>query len=790
MNNEEKLYSPFIFLFVTLFCITPFLLNKIGIDFSSTSIPLPEPRSLLLDDLFYKLSGAFTHTILEWSAFSVAIIIAILGLVHFHISKQVTVPVICIALLCAGSMDAFHTLAADRLIDAVADNKKLIPFTWAISRTFNALIIISGVSIFLLNPKLSKKAGFNFVISISILFIVLAYVIIHYCATSDNLPETIFPDAFITRPWDVGPLVLYAFVCIPLIVRFNKIYPSTFSQALLLSMVPEIIVEIHMAFGSKALFDNDFNIAHFLKIFAYLLPGLGLLLDYVQTFTRLEKTTRSLDEEKTKIKSIVDHAIDGIVTINSTGYIQSFNPSAERMFGYQEKDIINKNINLLMPESYHEKHDVYSYLRKYKRTQLKNIIGFNQEVVGLCKDGSTFPLDLGITEVQLDSETFFTAFVRDLSQQKRLENEIKSREQLFSTFVNAAPVMMWMLNSDNKPILFNETWLSFTGHTLEQELAQDWSYLQIHPDDQDKVMRKYNEAITQQKSFDQEYRLLRHDGVYRWIREVGVPHLENNTYKGFIGICLDITQRKTDEQKLLDYTQELERSNTELEQFAYIASHDLQEPLRMVSSYTQLLERRYKDKLDDDANEFIGYAVDGANRMQTLIQDLLTFSRVGKNKQILKQVDITQVIKDIILGLQIAIEESNVLIDCSASFPKVMADHSQIQQLFQNLILNAIKYRKEGRQCKINIDCQKIDNMWQFSIKDNGIGIEPEYFERIFVIFKRLHSKEEYSGTGIGLAVCKRIVEGHGGQIWLESEFGSGSTFYFTMPVIDSRKKD
>ncbi len=784
MNKEEKKYSPFIFLIVTLFCITPFLLNKIGIDFSSTSIPLPEPRSLLLDDLFYKLSGAFTHTILEWSAFSVAIVIAILGLVHFHVSKQVTVPVICIALFCAGSMDAFHTLAADRLIDAVADNKKLIPFTWAISRTFNALIIISGVSIFLLNPQLSKKAGFNFVISISILFIVFAYVIIHYCATSRNLPQTIFPDAIITRPWDVGPLVLYAFVCIPLIIQFNKIYPSTFSQALLLSMVPEIIVEIHMAFGSKALFDNDFNIAHFLKIFAYLLPGLGLLLDYVQTFTRLEKTTRSLDEEKTKIKSIVDHAIDGIVTINSTGYIQSFNPSAERMFGYQEKDIINKNFNLLIPESYHEKHDVNSYLRKYKRTQLKNIIGFNQEIVGLCKDGSTLPLDLGITEVQLDNETFFTAFVRDLSQQKKLENEIKSREQLFSTFVNAAPVMMWMLNSDHKAIMFNETWLNFMGHTLEEELAHEWDSLKIHPNDNEQVMNQYNEAINQQKRFDQEFRMLRHDGIYRWIREIGVPHHENNSYKGYIGICLDITQRKTDELKLVDYTKELERSNTELEQFAYIASHDLQEPLRMVSSYTQLLERRYKDKLDEDANEFIGYAVDGANRMQTLIQDLLTYSRVGKTKQILKSVDITQVIKDITLGLKIAIEESNVLIGYSASFPKVMADHSQIQQLFQNLILNAIKYRKEGRQCKLNIDCQKIDNMWQFSIKDNGIGIEPEYFERIFVIFKRLHSKEEYSGTGIGLAVCKRIVEGHGGQIWLESEFGSGSTFYFTMPVM------
>jgi PAS domain S-box-containing protein len=782
VNSNDK-FSLTLFLSVFIFSIIPFALNKLGIDFSSTTIPLPEPRSLLLDDLFYKLSGAFTHTILEWSAFSVAISIAVLGVVHFRVSKEVTVPVICIALFCAGSMDAFHTLAADRLIDSVADNKRLIPFTWAISRTFNALIIISGVSIFLLNPQLSKKAGFNFVITISLIFIVLAYVIIHYCATSQNLPETIFPDAFITRPWDVGPLVLYAFVCIPLIVKFNKIYPSTFSQALLLSMVPEIVVELHMAFGSKALFDNDFNIAHFLKIFAYLLPGIGLLLDYVQTFTRLEKTTHSLVEEKTKIKSIVDNAIDGIVTINSTGYIQSFNPSAERMFGYQEKDIINKNINLLVPKSYHEKHDGYSYFRKYKRTQLKNIIGFNQEVIGLCKDGSTLPLDLGITEVQLGNETFFTAFVRDLSQQKRLENEIKSREQLFSTFVNAAPVMMWMLDSHHKPIMFNETWLDFMGHTLEQELAYEWDSLKIHPEDKEPVMSQYYEAINHKKSFDQEYRLLRHDGVYRWIREVGVPHHENNTYKGFIGICLDVTQRKMDELKLHNYTQELERSNIELEQFAYIASHDLQEPLRMVSSYTQLLERRYKDKLDDDANEFIGYAVDGANRMQTLIQDLLAYSRVGKNKQILKRLELDPLIKNIILGLKLAIEESNVQINLPESFPQIMADQSQIQQLFQNLILNAIKYRAEERKCEININYQKVDKMWQFSIQDNGIGIETKYFERIFVIFKRLHSREKYSGTGIGLAVCKRIVEGHGGELWLESTFGSGSTFYFTIPI-------
>ena len=787
---EKNISSVPVFLSVIAFCFLPFALNLLGMDFSSLSTPLPEERAPLLDDLFYKLSGSFTHTILEWSAFCVAIMVALLSFVHFRVARETCIPVICIALFCAGSMDAFHTLAADRLIEAVADNNKLIPFTWAISRTFNALIIMTGISLFLLNPQLNKKTGVRFIVLTSLLFIAIAFFIIDYCATSNNLPITIYPDAFFTRPWDVGPLLLYSVLGIPLLYRFNKQYPSTFSQALLLSMIPEIVVELHMAFGSKALFDNDFNIAHFLKIFAYLIPGIGLLIDYIQTYTRLEHTTNLLYKEKTTNKSIIDNALFGIILVNETGHIQSFNPAAKRLFHYQEKDIINKHFNILMLEPYPEQQDFSSYFKKYKQTPFKRTIGFTKETLGQDKNGKPISLELGISEIHLENKAFYICFIRDLSRRKKLEKSIQSKEQLFQTFVNSAPVMMWMLNADNSPLLFNKAWLAFTGHTLEQELDFRWSELQIHPDDQKKVMQSYNSALTRQTGFDHEYQMKRHDGSYRWIREIGVPHHENNIYKGYIGICLDITQRKSDEIKLSNHTLELERSNAELEQFAYIASHDLQEPLRMVSSYTQLLARRYQDKLDDDANEFIGYAVDGANRMQTLIQDLLAFSRVGKNKQLIKPVDIKQLIENTLLGLKIVIEESNAHISCPESFPKVLADQSQFQQLFQNLIFNAIKYRAEDRQCKINIHCEKKENMWLFSIKDNGIGIKPEFFERIFVIFKRLHGKEKYSGTGIGLAICKRIVEGHGGKLWLESEYGSGSTFYFTFPFVPEKEEN
>ncbi len=247
-------------------------------------------------------------------------------------------------------------------------------------------------------------------------------------------------------------------------------------------------------------------------------------------------------------------------------------------------------------------------------------------------------------------------------------------------------------------------------------------------------------------------------------------------------IIHDITERKQAQQALTKRTQDLARSNAELEQFAYVASHDLQEPLRMVASYTQLLARRYHDKLDQDANDFIAYAVEGANRMQRLINDLLSFSRVGTRGKPFEATDCNAVLKDVLDNLQMTIEENGASVTFD-ELPTLMADEAQLGQLFQNLIVNAIKFRGEQAP-KIHISAQRSEKGWQFSVRDNGIGIAPEYFERIFVIFQRLHARDQYPGTGIGLAVCKRIVERHGGHIWVESLPGQGAIFCFTLLAI------
>ncbi len=239
----------------------------------------------------------------------------------------------------------------------------------------------------------------------------------------------------------------------------------------------------------------------------------------------------------------------------------------------------------------------------------------------------------------------------------------------------------------------------------------------------------------------------------------------------------DISARKLAEQELAAKAQELARSNADLERFAYVASHDLQEPLRMVASYTQLLARRYQGKLD--ADEFIGFAVDGANRMQQLIQDLLSYSRLTSKGKALEVTESQTACNNALANLRQSIEDSGAVVTVE-SLPAVLADATQLSQLFQNLIGNSIKYN--SRRPEIHVAASAAGNEWVFSIKDNGIGIEPHYFERIFQMFQRLHTRKEYSGTGMGLAICRKIVERHGGRIWVESQPEQESTFWFTLP--------
>jgi light-regulated signal transduction histidine kinase (bacteriophytochrome) len=250
--------------------------------------------------------------------------------------------------------------------------------------------------------------------------------------------------------------------------------------------------------------------------------------------------------------------------------------------------------------------------------------------------------------------------------------------------------------------------------------------------------------------------------------------------KEIIGIAINTTPSRIAEEELQETLKQLKRSNAELEQFAYVASHDLQEPLRMITSFLQLLQRRYEHQLDSDAHEFIQFAVDGATRMQEMVNDLLAYSRIERKTGKFEDVNTEDILKQITFDSRLLIEENNADISYD-NLPVVRADYPQMVQVFQNLLSNSIKYNDQERP-KIHISAEKRDNDWVFKVEDNGIGIDPKHGERVFKIFQRLHARDEYDGTGIGLAIVKRIIERHGGVIWYDSQPGQGATFYFNIP--------
>jgi len=329
------------------------------------------------------------------------------------------------------------------------------------------------------------------------------------------------------------------------------------------------------------------------------------------------------------------------------------------------------------------------------------------------------------------------------------------------------------------------------GFKNKEEMLGLLAFEFVIEDYREKLYQYGLEALKEKSHLDRlEYRVRRVDGSEFEAEFSGVPLFDDaGKLVGWVSMSRDITERKRMEKKVQQLMEELKRSNTELEQFAYVASHDLQEPLRMISSYVQLLSRRYKGKLDKDADEFIEYAVDGSSRMMGMIQALLTYSRVGTKGKPPEPTNCEVILGQVLKNLQAALAESGAEVT-HEPLPVIMADGVQMGQLFQNLISNGIKFQAEGVKPKVHISVEDNGNDWIFSFGDNGIGIDPQYQDRIFVIFQRLHGKQEYKGTGIGLAVCKRIVERHGGRIWVESELGKGATFKFTIPKNREEVKD
>ena len=399
------------------------------------------------------------------------------------------------------------------------------------------------------------------------------------------------------------------------------------------------------------------------------------------------------------------------------------------------------------------------------------------------KDGATVWVNFQMV-VERDAKgkpQYEIAVYDDITARKAAETALREGEDLFRKTFELAATGIAHIGLDGKFMRANRRLSEILGYPQGELIGRSVKELS-HPEDRD-ITDAQRALIRagERESVRFEKRYLRRDGAVVWV-SLGVALVRNaaGTPQYEISMFDDITERKQAESALREAHEELKRSNSELEQFAYVASHDLQEPLRMVSSYTQLLGRRYGDKFDADAKEFMAYIVDAATRMKQLIEDLLTYSRVGTKGKDFKQVEVEKSLRRAIGNLRVAIGEAGASVTHDP-LPTIPADEVQLAQLFQNLMGNALKFRSASVP-RIHVGVADLGDAYEFKVADNGIGIEPQYFERIFMVFQRLHNKAEYPGTGIGLAICKKVVERHGGHIRVESKPGEGSAFIFTLP--------
>jgi PAS domain S-box-containing protein len=487
-----------------------------------------------------------------------------------------------------------------------------------------------------------------------------------------------------------------------------------------------------------------------------------------------------LAQMEARYRGLLEAAPDALVVVNDVGEIVILNTQLKRLFGYMRAEMLGRSIQMLIPEGFAER--LIADGTRTAAEALAQQIGTGIELSARRKDGSSFPIELMLSPLQSDEGILVTAAIRDISVRKDAETRLAQMEGRYRGLLEAAPMAMVLVNGTGGIVLVNLQAEKQFGHHRDELVGQHIK--KIIPEDAAEFLildavQSTADALAEQIRIGSELNGRHANGTIFPIEIVLSPLRSDEGVLVSVAIR-DITAQKKAEAQLVHTVEELNRSNAELEQFAYIASHDLQEPLRMVASYTQLLSKRYTGKLDADADEFIGFAVDGANRMQRLIQDLLAYSRIGTKRKELMATSSEKALTQAVLNLGSAIDESGALVTHDP-LPTIFADEGQLVQLFQNLLGNAIKYQSPGVP-KIHVSSTKTDDRrWTFSVQDNGLGIESKYFERIFGMFQRLHKREAFAGTGIGLAICKKIVERHGGKISVDSRFGEGSTFRFDL---------
>lgn len=500
-------------------------------------------------------------------------------------------------------------------------------------------------------------------------------------------------------------------------------------------------------------------------------PELGNVWIF-EDITEQTATTQALRDSEERFRVLVDGVRDyAILRLDSGGVVRTWNQGARALKGYEADEIIGQPFTCFFPPE-----DVRDGVPERALEQARRLGRHEMEGWRLRKDGSRFWASTVLTVLHGNGGGDFAEITRDITEQRRTAEEIRRLASYQKAILDNTPVGIAILSLERTIMQANPAFCAIYGREGEDLSGQPAAILYGDPDQSRDVKDRAYPLVTNGGTFADDVLMSRRDGGSVWVRLVAQLVDSDHPELGVVWTAQDISALKELNESLL-------RSNAELERFAYVASHDLRQPLRMISSYMGLVERRLKKdgQLDDEMREFLGYAVDGAQRMDRMIIDMLDYSRIGRQSSPMEELPLQAPLDRALGNLAAAITESGAEIAIPAPLPQVVGSASELERLFQNLIGNAIKFRAEGRPPRVGIRCEENPADWTISVTDNGIGIDPAQSDRLFALFSRLVSPQQYEGTGIGLAACRKIAEHHGGRIWVEPAAGGGSVFRVTL---------